>query len=734
MKDLESLLERSRTILALRFTVLTLAIFIAAAVLGLSTGIVSIVPAILLVLFLKDERFVAGFGLVAGVLFGGIVVLVLSRFLSQLPLLFLIACLSLIFVFSYTASQSQRGRMNMLPFSVAVLLCIACALFSEISGAESGVDAARIWLVELPVGTVLLWVILGGLWPAPSAADLDNLVHATRRECAVLLRKAIAPVRSGVATFFVPSRVSLVFLGDLTRTVNLNAAKFRNGPISHAHMIDRLESLAQIYTNIRYMQRAFEDLPQPGLSPEARTAAADIMAAYAERIEGGPGEDMTTELETIRHEEQRHAASAGKDLASLRIAARLSGFVVAANALDTSIAAYDRPQAAPAVLPVAPPAEKATPHLMVDSLQTAIKIVLGVMTGLVVFMISGLPASAYLVVAILIVLIQPNLGKAHLRFRLWFPGVVFGSLWAVLGIMVLSLLPYFAVYLVWLLPGLLLAGYLGVGPDRVAYVGIQIVAAMSVILGMAVYPADNVISAESRILGAVIGFMVSLSIYHVVWPAHPATLLRQNLCRNLRNLFEILSRISQVEADIRDPEKEAALSKQVAALKLEIQSNVGLLYDISYMLTARLRPAYDYRALCHQLGLIYMQIWCLEQALALMGDVERRQTILAPIAAAAEPLARLSEDLADRLELGRNASSAAMEQSMEAVRTQLATFRDEIASQSDPQRREDTQYGINAMGMMMYHLNIFADGMDFSERADPVRTAELQHLYEASKA
>jgi uncharacterized membrane protein YccC len=729
MMELQAQLDRLRIIQALRFSLLAISIFVVSALMDLSTGIISLVPGIVLVLFLKDETPATSLKLLAGLIFGAAVFFLLSSLWAQVPLLLLIISLIVIFALSYLAEQGIKGRSGFLAFALGAELCLLSALFAEISGAALGIDAAQAWLTELPVGIVLLWILLLGLWPSPTAADLDRLVHATRRECAALLRKTIQPVRDGVAISYVPSRVNLKFLGELSHTVDLNAAKFKFASHSHAFMIARLESLAQIYANIRYIQRAFEDLPEPGLSAEARAAAAAIMAALSDRVGGAPAADISEAVAAVRREEQRHTGAATDDLASRRLAARMSGFLVAAEELGTTIAAYDRPEQAPAK---ALTAGGTQPHLMVDSLQTSIKIVLGVLLGILVFMFTGLPASSYLVIAILIVLVQPNLGRAHLRFQLWFPGVMFGSLWALAGIMVLSVLPHFGVYLAWMLPGLFLAGYLGSGPDRIAYVGIQIAAAMATILGMAVYPADNVMSADTRIVGAAVGFIIALSIYHFVWPVHPAALLRQNLVRNLRSMVHMLSRIDQVESVQRDPRREADLMRKVATLKLQVQANIGLLYDISYLVTSRLRPAYRYQVLAHQLGMIHAQIWCLQQALSQIDDIDRRRTILAPIAAASEPLSQVFTTLADRLDRRKSASALDIRESMETVRSSLAAFHEPVAAGTGSDDRTDTEYGINAISMMIFHLNNFAGAMNFAQEAAPPRTEELEHYYGAT--
>ncbi len=729
MTDLQTLLNRQRVIQSVRFTLVATATLIVAALVGVSTGILAVVPAITLVLFLKDETFAASSALLAGALFGTAYVLLISHFWAQVPGMFLVFSLIAIFAMSYWAAQGIRGRWSYIAFPLSGVLTVLSALFADMTGADNAVDVALVWAIEMPVGVVTLWIILIGLWPSPTGQDLGRLIGAARGECASLLRQTIAPVAQGLPETYAPGRIHLKFFDDLARTVNLNAGRLKTGPFSRDILISRLESLSLMYANIRYVQRSFENLPEPGLSTEARRAVTDIISALALRVDGRPGADTTAAIETIRREQQNYAADAKDDLTARRVAARLAGFTVAVDAVNQDIAAFDNPQP-PQDEPSIPP-ERSALGFEIDSLQAAIKIVIGVLIGMLVFMATNLPASAYLVIIIIIVLVQPNLGRAHLRLRLWFPGVLFGSLWAMVGLLVLSLLPHFGIYLAWLLPGLFLAGYLSMGPDRVAYVGIQIAASMATILGMTVFPVDNVASAEARIVGATVGFLIALSVYHFIWPLHPANLLRQNIVLNLRDLSNLISRIGQVEAEERDKKKEAQLAQEVTALKLRIQADFGLLYDISYMLGARTRPNYDYHALSHQVGLMYQQVWCLHQVLVAEQEVERRRRILAPILAAGKPLSAVFADLANRLDQRLGATAEDIQEPILAARDQARTFLDELASYADPRDQRDPEYGVNTVSIMLYHLNLFADAMNTERGAQPVRTAELAHLYEA---
>lgn len=727
--DLKAQQNRLRIVLTLRFTALCVAILVTAALVGVSTGIAMLIPAMFLVLFLKDETLAASLALLVGTLFGVAMVLLISLFWSQDPFVFLLVSLLVVFALSYWAAQGIRGRWRHVAFPVGGLLCLLSALFTEITGTTDGIDAAFIWLEEIPLGVLVFWILLIGLWPSPSAHDFDRLILAARRECAELLRQTIDPVAAGRHNTFIPSRVGPRFFADTTRSLNLNAGRLRTPPLTREFLSARIESLSRIHANIRYIQRSFAGLPGPGLNTQTRDAVTQLISALADRTENNSSADMEAAFEAVQREGRSYASEAGDNPTARRLAARIAGFVVAAKALETDIATFYDPIIPQSVVS-APTQEAATP-LMIDSLQTAAKIVIGVLIGLLVFMATNLPANAFLVIIILIVLVQPNLGRAHLRFRLWFPGVAFGTVWALLGLMVLSLLPYFVIYLVWLMPALFLAGYIGLGPDRVSYVGIQIVAAMMTIMGMAVFPASNVLSADARIVGAVVGFLIALSVDHFIWPLHPATLLRKNMVGNLKTVAQVLSHVCRIEAEPRNAEAEAQLARELTALKLQIQADFGLLYDLSYMIASNARPAYDYQTLAHQLGLMHAQVWCLHEALSDIDDVNSRRAIVAPLTAVEERLSGIFTQLATQLDEGAGASAQDVSASIRAVREQVRPFVDQIASAS-PADQQEAEYGINAVGMLLFHLDRFADAMDTSRAQHVVRTDELAHLYEAT--
>ena len=200
----------------------------------------------------------------------------------------------------------------------------------------------------------------------------------------------------------------------------------------------------------------------------------------------------------------------------------------------------------------------------------------------------------------------------------------------------------------------------------------------------------------------------------------------------MRNMSRILARIVKAQAGDRDVADMAQVDREVSNLKLQAQANTGLLYDISYLITSRVRPAYRYQVMNHHLSHICLQIWCLQQALSAMDDGEERKQALAPIITVLEPLDRVFQDLADRVERGAAASAADIAGPVNAVREALQPYRGTIMAQGQSAERPATRYGVDAIGMMIYHLDIFADAMNDNQAAALPRTTELEHLYEAT--
>lgn len=713
----------------LRFTLVCAVIISVTALAGLSTGIMTLVPAIVLCLFLRDESFLTSSLLLLGIVCGALVVLVNNFFWAQVPLLYLVFGIFFFGLLSYWIAQCMRGRWGYVAFPLGMSISLLVGLFSEIAGAQTSVNAAFLWLTEVPIGTVIFWIILIGIWPAPTARDLEDLVDAVERECATLLRNSADPILNGRDIALYPLTLGPKYFGDLTRLINIQSSKFRREK-DKAALLLKLHKLSSIFSDIRYIQRSFVDLPDPGLSTEARKAAAEIVLALSEQIETRSPQDLDDAYRAIGKAEKALSASPSDDDNARRLSGRLAGFSVAAQSLLRSLTTPHDPPASTA--PTVPKTKGQVFQLQTDSLKAATKSIIGVLLGIGFILLTDLPASAYLVIAILIILAQPNMGRAHARVRLWFPGAIAGSLWAIMGLLLLSYLPHFGIYLLWFLPGLFISGYLGLGPDRVSYVGVQFVAGMATIMGMAAYPTETILSAEARILGACVGFIIALAVYSFIWPTHPAQLLRLSLANNLRDLAALLKRLTEAGAEPLNAERVADINQRIAALKAQIESDFSLLFDFSFVLSRNVRPPYDYNKIMLGVGWIFGQSWSLRHSPLLSEDKLARDAILKPVTTLEPSLTSILNDVADLLERGEGSQFEDFRTRILAIKAKLRTLHSQAKELPTRTERENAEYGANTMGQFTLRIMEVIDGIDLSKASQAPKTAQLSKMYEAA--
>ncbi|MEM9359065.1 MAG: FUSC family protein [Pseudomonadota bacterium] len=722
--------HRLRIIRALRFTVLCALIVSTNAIAGMSIGIATLVPAMMLSLFLKDESIASSLSLLMGVIVGVQFVFLNTYFWAQLPLFYLLSSLSVLVVLGYWIGQATRGRWRFLPFPLGACLSISSATFSAIGGAQNGIEAASIWLEEVPIGMLLFWVVLIGVWPSPTARDLTKIVSAIESDCALMLRGMAQLVLEAESVSKFPSPLVLKDFRDTARLLKVNKTKFDGGEQGYKDLLNTLDRLFSYFADIQYIQRSLEDLPNPGLPSKVRKAVSVVISALSDQMEKGTRQDLSTAFEVLENEENKLMSAANSDIGSRRIASRLSSFNVAAKSLQKRISTTDRSEIFSQSLDSTANTENKV-LIEADSLKASLKLVIGVLLGLLLIEVTNLPASAYLVVAILVVLSQPNAGRAHLRVRLWFPGVVLGSLWAIIGLSVLSLLPHFGVYLVWYLPGLFVAGYLGSGPDRYAFMGMQTVAGMATIMGMAAFPSQTFLFAEERVLGACIGFMVSLCVYHLLWPIHPAVELRKSIAVNLKKMAELVSLLSQISLAPEKANLVAEIHGRTASLKAQIEDDFGLLSDFSFMITRKVHPNYNYRRLTQELGFMFSQLWNLSHSISLMQNEKGRASACTAVEAVKEELTEVLEDIAARIEMSKYARTDEFEPTIRDIKEQLISLQDRTFLDASQNSKEELAYGTNVIRLFSLHILRFVDAMYNHQASGKVGSAQLGQAYEA---
>lgn len=719
MPTLTQQLERLRVITTVRAALVMVICVIVGAMLHLENGSALLMTVIILVFFLRDESLGAGLQLIAGSAVSALIAYVLiDRFLEARPL-YLALNLLLAMPLAYWAAQGLRGRWPF-PFTAIIgLFVLTAAAFGAIASPSQGDIAASGWALSCAIGVAVVWVVLIGIWSSPRLDDLIGIWAGIESACAALLRDIAGVIEQDRALTYRPSPLSLMFFGAQVHLLKTDGWRLPRAPLAELHR--RLGVLSRIYVNIRFMARALEDWPGPPPEGELKTAILQVLRRLAQELEGDdhgdPSHHEALDQVVVYSRALAEAPLATKDQA--RMSAKLAAFSSSATMVIHELERL-RSGAEPTELTMA------APHpfrLQPDSLKAAIKVTLGILIGLSIHFLTTIPAGSFLMLGMVIVLVQPNLGKAHVRIRLTLPGVVFGTLYSLLGLAVISLIPHFGLLLGFLALGFLIGGYYSAGPERISFAGIQFTVSMAVVLGMAAFPTSSIISAGERVLGALLAFAVALAVGHLVWPESPAKQLRANVAANLRRLPAALDRLGRVED--WDP---VATRRLIHELKLGVQSDFGLLYDFSYMLVRRVRPAYDYAALVHAVGALFVQVFALYQELE-RAETEDRQVIADRLRMTAPRLSRLLDSLAEAIAQGRS-------DDLSSVRAEIHDLEQELdaaeakAAVVGPGIWVD-RFARNGISEVLYQIDQIASALAARDACHAVpRTASLVQAYE----
>ena len=727
MSGLSEQIERLRVVNALRITFVMVLCISLAVVLDLQTGVFVIFPVLVISFMMHDESPWSGLSLIVGTVLGAAIsYATIDLFLTARPVFMLVTLLE-VCVLGYWAAEAFRGRWPWGYAALFAILVVSGAAFGALGGAELGERVALNWTLEIMLGVGVTWLVMLGIWPSPRVRDLHGLCDGIAGECAVLLRANANRVATEHPISYHPSSVSLMNFGKWLGQVDSLKWRFTGDRQQHKAIRQRMRNLLLSYVNVRHMERTLEDLPRDESMAEVRAALATTMRVLADALEGrGNPDSILPSMAVIDREQQVRAINLYEPRSDFRrLAAKLAAFSAAAGELSRDIRALSDPDLSDKRIPADLHTAGEPARIAADSARAALKLSIGVAIALSLHLLPLVPAGAYLVLGLVIVMVQPNLGKSHLRVRLWFPGVLAGSLYSIAGLILISYSPHFLLLLTWLALGFLVGAYVGAGHDRISYSGFQICIGIAVILGMAAFPVASVVTAEDRVLGAILGFGVALVVGQNLWPEHPADLLRKSFADYLRVMPQALERICAAD----DPDA-SLLNSHILRLKMDVERDFALLYDFSYMLPGKVASPYDFRGITHATGNMFHQLFTLHQVLSRIDDAEVRHAVVEPSAQALEKLQALAEALAEKIDEGVRPQYGLLRVQLDELDEAIAAS--ETQSIESEEKRRGWYFGINFIREMRHQLALVITSLEGASQEIAPRTSTLAHTYEGA--
>lgn len=256
---------------------------------------------------------------------------------------------------------------------------------------------------------------------------------------------------------------------------------------------------------------------------------------------------------------------------------------------------------------------KLSPRSLKAGLKTGVTVMIIVAMFLFFHIAPGMAFSA--IITSLVISYQANLGLSHLKAKLRLFGCLFGGLYGLLGLYVLSQSPHMLVLVMILFLGMFLSTYVALGSERISYAGIQSGMVLPLALLISNGPPASMSMAFDRFLGIILGGVVVLAVLHFIWPQHPVRMLREKLSSALSDSGKILRLILG-----RRPGDLAELDSRIAAFESNLPTTASLHKDAGYILFGGYRNAECYLAIIDSLESVYAALDSLKRALYGGGD------------------------------------------------------------------------------------------------------------------
>ncbi|MCL1123485.1 hypothetical protein [Shewanella surugensis] len=583
-RSLQRYTLKMRLFNALRATLIFLLIILFATFFQLPLTLFAIYPALFLMFYSKDESYTAGTSLVCGVLLSVVLMSICIHFLSQQPYLFFFFSLLISFAQAYWVAETMRNRWPhqiTAIFSIIVTVTIA---FTASSTSETTEGFATQWLVQFLIGLVILWFITQLVWPLPRSLDVLKVYSGLIEEYIFLLKQNVEAFIQKEKIERIPVAITLNTLHDIEVLIKTRKNHLSNETPHFQVLLIQLDALSHLMVNIRLIETVLIRLNDKEIDIDARRHVGFEIMSLVRRL------DILMQCFLFNKIPQEafildNVESGAEN--EIQIPYKLSGIYVHIHAADKNITV------------LMDSLNKASDHarylmtskndikeyvkmdfktLHVDSLKSAIKMMLAITLALLMHIVlPNVPASSYLVISIVVMLSQVNLGGIHLRLPLWIFGIVTGMSYSILGIFIISAQEHLILLIVWMAAGFLFGSYLAAGSAKTAYGGVQFCIGMTMTFGSQALPLSPPDETFERLIGALIGFLISFLVAHFIWPQQPRQQFRDSAANILIEAKGFLLTLIKFNYEGVDE-----IEKQFYQVSLSLRSNLIIINDYSH--------------------------------------------------------------------------------------------------------------------------------------------------------
>ena len=630
------------------------------------------------------ERFVGSFiGVALGILF--------SDLSFELPPIFFISLTISLFVCMYFFAEN---RFAYAAIQCAIMIAVTMITAGELLKLDLGIPIHRV--VGIGVGVIVAWLILNFVWPPKTKEELDITLSDVFRECGELFQglKKLDPSSSKN----VSSALSVDTCTHLLTLITLSKNEQKNRAFPEDLYIKLVAYCNDVFLNIEFLRETLHK-GQPFLIEEDISSKINaIFDSLSEHLQGlGEAIGQKRKVDTVNEELHQSIASleacyttmrATKEMVDwqytdiLAFGALISTFKGIANELEKMTVIYNKIQESelydklvhrklPRRRDVEEKIQKEKFAIHIESVRQSVKCTLAVILVMFVCFYFNYPGVFPAVFTALIITAQANLGQAHLKERLRFLGCLVGAIYGFLGLVIITQIPHFVIFLSVLFLGLFLAAYISTGSERVAYGGVQAGFVLPIMLMISDGPIGSLDPAVYRLISIVMGGAISLLVLRFIWPVHPIKQLREKLSLAFIQsgvIFETLVRLKS--------KNRKEIESLIVKLATVLPWTTSLLKDAHYVISIKDLHTEEFLGIIESLETIYTELTTLDENI--YGDFDNSlvEAFLTSLAPYSEKITTCFNEVAFRLKSDKNEGKEIDTQLLiEEIDKQLTGFR-----------------------------------------------------------
>ncbi len=630
------------------------------------------------------ERFIGSFiGVALGILF--------SDLSFELPPIFFISLTISLFICMYFFAENRFAYGAL---QCAIMIAVTMITAGELLKLDLGIPVHRI--IGIGVGVIVSWIILNFLWPPKTKTELDITLSEVFKECGDWFQGLKMFCFSPQAN--VTSKLSVDTSTHLLTLITLTKNEEKNRVFPEDLYIKLVAYCNDVFLKTEFLHETLKKGHRFLIEEEITSRIKpifDSLSGHFQRLREGIEQKL--KLDTVNEELHQSIASleagyanmrATKEMADwqyndiLAFGALISTFKSIANELDKMAEVYNKIQERelydklihrklPRRRDVEEKIKKGKFAIQIESVKQSVKCTLAVILVMLVCFYFNYPGVFAAVFTALVITAQANLGQAHLKERLRFLGCLVGAVYGFLGLVIITQIPHFVIFLSVLFLGLFLAAYISTGSERVAYGGIQAGFVLPIMLMISNGPVGSLEPAVYRLISIVLGGAISLLVLRFIWPVHPIKQLREKLSFAFTQSGVIFETLVRLKGKNRK-EMEDLIVKLATVLPL----TTSLLKDAHYMISIKDLHTEEFLEIIESLELIYTELTILDENIYVDFDNSLIETFLTSLDSYNDRITACFNEVALRLKSQKHTSHAMDTQLLiEEVDKKLAEFR-----------------------------------------------------------